>query len=50
MLMNALSNINKGHLDTHLFPASQLIEQLNIISGRLPQALSLPVKDIQRDF
>lgn len=50
MLMNALSNINKGHLDTHLFPASQLIEQLNIISGRLPQGLSLPVKDIQKDF
>ena len=50
LLMNALADIFKGHLDTHLFPASQLIEQLNIISGRLPQGLSLPIKDIQRDF
>lgn len=50
MLINALANIYRGHLDTHLFSANQLIEQLNIISGRLPQGLSLPVKDIQRDL
>ncbi|KAH9640950.1 hypothetical protein HF086_003040 [Spodoptera exigua] len=50
MLINALANIYRGHLDTHLFPANQLIEQLNIISGRLPQGLSLPVKDIQSEL
>ncbi|XP_075991105.1 uncharacterized protein LOC142986474 [Anticarsia gemmatalis] len=50
MLINALAKIYKGHLDTHLFPANQLIKQLNIISARLPPGLSLPVKDIQRDF
>lgn len=50
MLMNALANIYRGHLDTHLFSASQLIEQLNIISGKLPQGVSLPIKDIQKDF
>lgn len=50
MLMNAIANIYRGHLDTHLFPANELIEQLNIISGRLPQGLSLPIKDIQKDL
>ncbi|KAI5638843.1 baculovirus F protein domain-containing protein [Phthorimaea operculella] len=50
MLSDSLSDIYKGHMDMHLFPASQLIEQLNIISGKLPQGLSLPVKDIHQDL
>ncbi|XP_026323275.1 uncharacterized protein LOC113232713, partial [Hyposmocoma kahamanoa] len=49
-LLNALSDIYKGHLDTHVFPTSQLIDQLNIISGKLPMGLSLPIKDTHQDI
>lgn len=50
MLLNALTDIYRGHLDTHLVPASQLIEQLNIISGKLPLGLSLPINNVQEDI
>lgn len=49
MLLNAFSYVFKGHLDTHLFPTSQLIDQLNITPGKLPIGLSLPIKEIGRD-
>lgn len=50
MLLRVLSDIYKGHLDVHLLPISQLSEQLNIISGKLPRGLSLPIQDLQEDL
>uniref|UniRef100_A0A2A4K9T0 Integrase catalytic domain-containing protein n=1 Tax=Heliothis virescens TaxID=7102 RepID=A0A2A4K9T0_HELVI len=39
-----------GKLARTLFGVLDLMEQLNIISGKLPQGVSLPIKDIQKDF
>ncbi|KAJ8708450.1 hypothetical protein PYW07_010575 [Mythimna separata] len=47
MLLDTAINIHHGHVDTRLLPQSQLFQELNIISGQLPQHLSIPVDNIQ---
>ncbi|KAH9637205.1 hypothetical protein HF086_016227 [Spodoptera exigua] len=50
MLLDTAINIHHGHVDTRLLPQNQLFQELNIISGQLPQQLSLPVDNIQNQL
>lgn len=50
ILMNTLTNVNRGHLDTHLLTPQQLMKQLDIISARIPARLTLPIKDARSDL
>ncbi|KAH9634758.1 hypothetical protein HF086_013618 [Spodoptera exigua] len=45
MLLSALTDIYRGHLDMKLFPPEQLSQQLNYIAGIIPKRLTLPIKD-----
>ncbi|XP_075977359.1 uncharacterized protein LOC142977365 [Anticarsia gemmatalis] len=46
ILFDSLTDIYKGHMDVQLLTPVGLIEQLNVIAGRLPKSLTLPVEDI----
>lgn len=50
MLLDTAINIHHGHVDTRLLPQNQLFQELNIISGQLPQHLSLPVDNVQNQL
>ncbi|XP_047989420.1 uncharacterized protein LOC125228784 [Leguminivora glycinivorella] len=50
MLFNTLTDVYKGHIDVHLVTPVSLIEQMNIIAGKLPRTISLPVHNIQEDI
>lgn len=43
-LINTITDIHQGRLDTHLLSPQQLQEQLHLISGHLQEDLSLPVQ------
>lgn len=45
MLLSALTDIYRGHLDVTLFTPEQLSEQLNYIAGIIPKRLTLPIKN-----
>lgn len=47
MLIETATNIHHGHVDPRLLPQSQLLQELNTISGQLPQHLSIPVDNVQ---
>lgn len=49
MLMKALTDVYRGHLDMNLFTPSQLEEQLALISEALPRGLALPIANIQQE-
>ncbi|KAI5640892.1 baculovirus F protein domain-containing protein [Phthorimaea operculella] len=44
MILNALTDIYRGHLDMNLFTPEQLKEQLNVIAGVISKKLTLPIK------
>jgi hypothetical protein len=50
MLFNTLTDAYKGHIDVHLVTPVNLIEQMNVIAGKLPRTLSLPVDNIREDI
>ncbi|KAF9408683.1 hypothetical protein HW555_011716 [Spodoptera exigua] len=45
MLLSALTDIYRGHLDMKLLPPEQLSQQLNYIAGIIPKRLTLPIRD-----
>lgn len=47
---NTFLDIYKGRMDVHLLTPVNLIQQLTIISGRLPKTLTLPIDNIQEDI
>ncbi|KAF9808440.1 hypothetical protein SFRURICE_008493 [Spodoptera frugiperda] len=49
-LFNTFVDIYKGKMDVHLVTPVNLIKQLNIISGKLPKTLTLPVDNIQDEI
>lgn len=49
-LYNTMMNTYKGRIDVHLLTPVNLIQQLIIISGRLPKTLTLPVTNIQDEI
>ncbi|CAK1602188.1 unnamed protein product [Parnassius mnemosyne] len=50
MLFDSLTDVYKGHMDVHLLSPVELMKQLNMISGRLPKSLSLPVNNPREDI
>lgn len=48
-LLDMITDIHHGMFNLHLISPHQFRDQLNIISGQLPQDLSLPIKNIQTD-
>lgn len=44
MLLNALTDVYRGHLDMELFTPGQLSEQLNNVAGIISKRLTLPIK------
>ncbi|KAI5641616.1 baculovirus F protein domain-containing protein [Phthorimaea operculella] len=50
MLFDSLIDVYKGHMDVHILSPVDLVEQLNVISGKLPKALTLPIENIQDDI
>ncbi|CAB3249476.1 unnamed protein product [Arctia plantaginis] len=47
MLFSALTDVYQGHIDVHLLTPVNVIKQLNMISGRLPKTLSLPIDNLE---
>ncbi|KAH9645554.1 hypothetical protein HF086_005203 [Spodoptera exigua] len=46
---NTFLDVYKGRMDVHLISPVNLIQQLTIISGKLPKTLTLPIDNIQED-
>ncbi|KAL0870449.1 hypothetical protein ABMA27_005446 [Loxostege sticticalis] len=50
MLFDTLTDVYKGHMDVHLLTPVNLIDQLNVISGKLPKSLTIPVENVREDI
>ncbi|KAI5633923.1 baculovirus F protein domain-containing protein [Phthorimaea operculella] len=50
MLFNSLTNVYKGHIDIQLISPINLINQLNLIAGQLPNSISLPIDSVRDDI